>query len=192
MKDEQQIFDQLAKGSKDSFELLFRNYYAPLCLFASRYIHDKEECEELVQGLFCKIWEKRSSLKVNSSVKNYLLSSVKNLCLNYIKHQKIRQQYRNETLLKTMDDDHSSFDLPEFELMQKIEESIEALPPKRREIFKMSREQGLKYHEIAEQLGVSVKTVETHLGLALKSLRDSLKQYRYHFFGFMGSCTKGK
>jgi RNA polymerase sigma-70 factor, ECF subfamily len=192
MKDGQLIFDQFTKGSKQDFELLFRFYYAPLCLYASRYIFDKDECEELVQELFCQLWDKRSSITINISVKAYLFNSVKNKCLNHIKHQKTKQQYRDETIRKFSEDDVSEFDYPEIELLQKIEESIDALPPRRQEVFRMSREQGLKYHEIAEQLGLSVKTVETHLGLALKALRESLKQYRQHLVHFCVFQVKGK
>lgn len=192
MKNENQLVEQFKQGNKQSFEILFRSYYAPLCLFAAKYIPNNDDCEEIVQGLFFKLWENRKALQITSSFKSYVFSSVKNQCFNYLKHQKIKNEHHAETMREYENSLNSDFDFPETDLLQKISESIEALPPRRREIFKLSREQGLKYQEIADQLGLSVKTVETHLGLALKSLRESLKQYRKILISFFVCGIKGK
>lgn len=192
MKDENQLVEQFKKGNKQSFEILFRSYYAPLCLFATKYVSNNDDCEEIVQELFFKLWENRKTLQITSSVKGYLFSSIKNQCFNYLKHQKIKNKHQAETIREYENSLDSDFDFPETGLLQKISESIEALPPRRREIFKLSREQGLKYQEIADQLGLSVKTVETHLGLALKSLRETLKQYRQILISFFMCGIKGK
>ena len=140
-------------------------------------IHDDDEAEEIVQEMFFRIWDKRNQLEIRSSVKNYLFRSVKNLCINYITHNKIKSEYAGKILsdVNTREIGESYF---EPELAEKIEKCIDELPEKRKRIFRMSRENGLKYHEIAEKLGISVKTVEVQMGMALKTLRDRLKDYR--------------
>lgn len=192
MKNEDQIFKQISKGDKHAYEQLFRSYYAPLCLFAHKYLPDNDDCEEVVQGLFVKIWEKRSAIIINTSVRSYLFGAVRNHCINYINHQKIKQEHHDYTLRSFESEKTDDFNFPEIELMQKIEESIAALPPRRQEIFRLSREEGLKYNEIAERLGLSVKTVETHLGLALRSLRESLKHFQKILITFFMFRLKGE
>jgi RNA polymerase sigma-70 factor, ECF subfamily len=173
-----------------SFERLFRQYYAPLCLFARRFVSDRDDCEEIVQGFFTSLWEKREAISITTSVKSYLFGSVRNRCLNHIKHQKIKQEYANERLSHPDEElDYSKYYL-EIDLQQKIEKSIEALPPRRREIFILNREQGLKYREIADQLGISVKTVETQMGQALKELREQLKEIHRLIITFLISRLK--
>lgn len=184
MQNEQQLFEKTQLGNKQAFEQLFKSYYAPMCLFAQKYLSDNDECEDVVQKVFVKIWEKRKSININSSASNYLFTAVRNQCINHIQHQKIKQQHQNYTLNNYQNENINEIDFPEPGLMSKIEKSIEALPPRRREIFRLSREEGLKYHEIADKLGLSVKTVETHLGLALKTLRESLKEYRKLIISF--------
>ncbi len=178
MDNEKVIFQQIKEGNKQSFEKLFRFYYAPLCHFSRKYITDPDECEEIVQGFFLKIWEKRSALDITVSVKNYLFSSVRNRCLNYIKHQKIRQGYKTEVLSKNDSQLNPDNYLLEVDLQNKIREGIDSLPPRRREIFMLSREEGLKYREIADKLGISIKTVETQMGQAMKDLREKLSTYK--------------
>lgn len=178
MENDKILFSQIKEGDKQSFELLFRSYYAPLCLFAKKYIKDEDDCEELVQSFFLKIWEKKASIVINTSVKSYLYGSIRNRSLNFIKHQKIKQDYQAEIVYSTTNEDYNSSNFMEVDLISKINKSIESLPGRRREIFVLSREHGLKYKEIAEKLGISIKTVETQMGHALKDLREKLKDYK--------------
>jgi len=189
---DKELFEQVKKDNKQSFERLFRSYYAPLCLFAKRYISDSDDCEEIVQNFFFNLWERRASININTSIKNYLFSSIRNRCLNHIKHSKIKLEYQTETIRSMENNASGNFDYPEIDLMEKISSSIEALPKRRREIFKMSREEGLKYQEIADHLEISVKTVEVHMGLALKSLRESLRVYKQFFVSFFMILGKVK
>jgi RNA polymerase sigma-70 factor (ECF subfamily) len=184
MTDDRNLFILIKQSDKKSFELLFRTYYAPLCQFSRKYVKDKDDCEEIVQGFFLKIWDKREELEITSSVKNYLFSSIRNRCLNYIKHEKIKLEYHSE-MLKNPDGqiDTTNF-IMEVDLIDRIDQSIAALPARRREIFVMSREHGLKYREIADQLGISIKTVETQMGQALKELRENLKEYKRLLISF--------
>jgi len=185
MPNDNDLFIAIRQGNKKSFETLFRAYYAPLCAFSRKYVKDPDDCEEIVQGFFLKLWDKREELEITLSVKNYLFSSIRNRCLNHIKHEKIKQEYNAEILSNTENRIESSNFIMEVDLVKKIDQSIAALPDRRREIFILSREQGLKYREIADKLGISIKTVETQMGQALKELRENLKEYRQMILSFL-------
>lgn len=179
------LFKQIGDSNEKAFEELFHKYYSHLCLFASRILQDDNSAEEIVQDFFVKLWEKREQLTIETSVKSYLFTSVKNLCLNFIQHNKVKLQYAQTILYETSNnqlDDNSFF---EINLAEKIEESIQSLPEKRREIFRLSRENGLKYREIAKKLNISIKTVETQMGLAIKNLREKLKNYNTFLMLFL-------
>ena len=179
--DEKVLFENIKKGHLQSFETLFHHYYGYLCSYGEKFTRNHDTAEEIVQEFFVRLWEKREQINIESSVKNYFFRSIKNLCLNYIQHQKIIDNHR-KTLLKESLTDESYDDIYiEKELAVKIEESISLLPEKRREIFRLSREEGLKYHEIAKKLNISIKTVETQMSLAIKTLRDKLKDYSAFF-----------
>lgn len=184
MENDKNLYQQIRKGDKKSFEVLFKAYYAPLCVFARKYIYDPDESEEVVQAFFLKFWDDRGKIEITTSVKSYLFSSVRNRCLNYIKHQKIRQDYQSDVMNNADLENHSSNYFMEIDLMQKINDSIDSLPKRRREIFILSREHGLKYREIADQMGISIKTVEAQMGQALKDLRDKLKDYQQLLISF--------
>jgi len=153
-------------------EQLFRAYYRMLCAFAMPYVKDAERAEDLVQDLFFRLWLDREKLTVNTSVKAYLFTAVRNRCLNEVK-----VQGRVRSLVEERDDvqeeDGRSED-EHTERIARVQAAIEALPEERRRVFKLSRYEGLKYHEIAERLGISVKTVENQMGKALKTLREDL------------------
>jgi RNA polymerase sigma-70 factor (ECF subfamily) len=178
---EKKLFLKIKEGDEKAFETLFHFYYAYLCHYAASLVGNDAAAEEIVQDFFVKFWEKRKEISITSSVKNYLFRSVKNQCLNYLQHNKIKNRFAQETVkeLRTKSVDEDNY--IEIDLAQKIEDSIESLPEKRKEIFKLSREKGLKYREIAEKLNISIKTVETHMGLAIKTLREKLSDYKSFF-----------
>ena len=185
LNEDKELFNQLKEGDEPAFKALFQKYYSALCHFARQFLHDSEMAEETVQELFVHIWEKRQSLNIETSVKLYFFRSIRNQCLNQLQHQKIRQQYAS----KMMESAHQEIDPEqsylEVDLMNRIEKSIGSLPPKRQEIFRLSREQGLKYKEIADELNISVKTVEAQMGLALKHLRDQLKDFNNYLVSLL-------
>lgn len=178
---DKELFDQFKNSDSHAFEQLFRYYYEPLCIYASKILQDTEAAEEVVQDFFVKLWERRRSLTIETSLKNYLFRSVKNRCLNRIEHEKIKMQHAQHVIAEAENQDYKDQFL-EVDLKKDIEESIAALPEKRREIFRLSREEGLKYREIAEKLNLSIKTVEAQMGLAIKTLRDKLKKYNSFLF----------
>lgn len=174
-------FKKMKKGNEKAFEALFSVHYSHLCLFAEHYVQNPAEAEEIVQDMFVHLWEKREQISVQTSVRNYLFRAVKNRCLNYLRHNQVKNQYADEMIAEAQKTDAGETGFIESGLLSRIEECINSLPEKRREVFRLSREEGLKYREIAEKLDISVKTVETHMGLAIKSLREKLK----HFSSFI-------
>lgn len=177
-KSDNELFLELKQDNEFAFEQFFYKYYASLCLFAFQFLRDREVAEEIVQDVFVRIWAKRKKMEISTSVKNYLFFSVRNQCLNLIQHEKVEKRYARQAQLETMGEQDLDPYFLEVGLRQKIEQSINLLPEKRREIFRLSREEGLKYQEIANRLNISVKTVEAHMGLALKRLKEMLKDYR--------------
>jgi len=177
LKDDKSLAQEVTKGNEKAFETIFNKYYRSLCLFSRQFLNDDELAEETVQDLFVKMWEKRFSLSIDTSLEHYLFRAVRNLCINQIQHNKIRDRYAEEILKNTETGINAEDYFLEPDLKNKIEEAIGLLPPKRKEIFRLSREEGLKYKEIAGQLNISVKTVEAQMGLALKFLREELKDY---------------
>jgi RNA polymerase sigma-70 factor, ECF subfamily len=175
---ERELFSAIASGDITAFEMYFKTYYQPLCNYAYTFLQDKDEAEEIVQNTFLSVWEKSSVLNVKTSAKSYLYAMVRNACLNVIKHSKIKQRYIGEELALTNPGYESVMNkVSSLELESKITEAIEKLPDQCRLVFKLSRYEDLKYSEIADQLKISIKTVENHMGKALKIMRTELKDF---------------
>jgi RNA polymerase sigma-70 factor, ECF subfamily len=175
---EQLQIKELSQGGITAFEMLFRTYYQPLCNYAYTFLQDKEDAEEIVQSTFLLVWEKRDTLAIRTSVKPYLYAMVRNACLNVIKHEKIKQKYAGEEIaLGDPGHDSVNHTIATNELEYRIKAALEELPEQCRLVFKLSRFEELKYSEIAQQLNISIKTVENHMGKALKIMREQLKDY---------------
>lgn len=162
------------------FELQFRTHFVPLSRYALQYTQDMDTAKEVVQKVFVALWEAREKIDPTQSVKSYLYRAVRSRCLNYIRDNK---KFRS----KVLDLDCGDMDLmveqeeiADDDIRQKVDKALDQLPEKCRQVFKMSRFQGMKYREIAEELGVSQKTVEAHISKAIKILRSELKDY-LHF-----------
>ena len=160
------------------FEQLFRSHYPMLCNFAKKFTGNLESAEEIVQEVFVKLWEKKRYIEFEGSIGAYLVTAVKNSSFNYIKHQKIKQssesKIREENYPNAF---HEADDLSHSELNTIILSAISKLPAQRKKVFSLSRHEGLKYSEIAEQMNISVKTVEAQMCKALSFLRSELKEY---------------
>lgn len=175
---EHQAIQGLAEGDITAFEMLFRTYYQPLCHYAYSFLRDKEDAEEIVQSTFLLVWERKETLEIRTSVKPYLYAMVRNACLNVLKHQRIKERHATETMAVAAHSDESVSQLiAANELELRIKEAMDELPEQCRLVFKLSRFEELKYAEIAEQLNISIKTVENHMGKALKIMREKLKDY---------------
>lgn len=175
----------LQKGDKQTYEFLFRNYYGSLCSYALRYLERKDLAEEVVAETFFRIWVKRKELHINGSVKAYLFQAVYNNSLAYLRKQK-----NEKKLVENLQQDHLSCYnnrlLEDFserdslilkELDEKIKNAIQKLPDQAQRVFTLKRYEGLKNKEVAEQLQISLKTVEMHMTRSLLFLRTELKDY---------------
>lgn len=177
--DEQTIFEAIRRDDRRAFERIFRELYRPLTAYAFRFVRELPVAENIVQDVFLKLWQGRKELTINSSLTHYLFRSVRNHSINQLNKTKVRSEYiRVQIEKETVNEDYNAF-FPEIGLLNKIEAAIGALPEKRQEIFRLAREEGLKYREIAERLDLSVKTVEAQMTLALKQLREALKEYHH-------------
>ncbi len=176
--EEKILIERVGKGDHTAFELLFRFYYPGLLVYARQFVVDTMQAEEIVQDFFVKFWQKHQSVKPVDSLKSYFFSSVKNKSLNALKHQRVEERYIREIAL--LSDDHLLYDPDLYiasELQEKIKASVDTLPGRCREIFILSRMNGLDNETIAQQLQLSKRTVETQISNALKILRVELKEY---------------
>jgi RNA polymerase sigma-70 factor (ECF subfamily) len=175
---DQEIINALQQGDERMFEQLFRHYYRRLCSYAFGILKDADESEETVQQTMIGIWEKRQSIAISVSLKSYLYRAVHNTALNRLRSGKIRSMYAAEQqAAEAPVAEPASAKLLRGELESRIAQAIETLPEQCRMVFKLSRFEHLKYAEIAEHLGISVKTVENHMGKALKIMRKELQDY---------------
>lgn len=160
------------------FEQLFKAHYKALHAYATTILKDIDIAEEVVQNLFLKFWEKRELLSIATSIKAYLYKCVYNDSLNYLKHENVKLKHQNFTVY-TMDtsSEPASAKAELTELETKLRAALNELPEQCRTIFQLSRFEELKYKEIAEQLGLSIKTVENQMGKALKILRIKLVDF---------------
>ncbi len=160
------------------YEELFRIYYSSLCYFAQKYIGDLDSCKDIVHSVFVNIWEKREEFDFDKPAKSYLFTSVYNRCMNAIRD---RKKFVDSNVSDMIHDaEEAAFDpdhLETAELESKIWQGIQSLPEKCREVFMLNRFEEKKYTEIADQLSISVKTVEAQMSKALKVLRDYLADY---------------
>lgn len=184
--DESKLLSEFLKGNQEAFGELFALHYEGACRYIIRLIRDEDTSEEIVQATFVNIWERRELISNDVSFKSYLFRSAYNTALNYIKHRKVvagfvNRQQDNFVSIKQNYVSHQ----PDFELQKRIKEALEALPPQCQRVFRLSREEGLKYQEIAQELDISVKTVEVHMGKALKLLRTALRDYLTIFICFL-------
>jgi RNA polymerase sigma-70 factor, ECF subfamily len=171
------ILNALQKGDNAAFEHVFLQHYESLCRYGATLLKDTDAAEEVVQQIFCRLWEKKEELVIEKSLKVYLFRAVHNASLNVMKHGKVRRQYR-EVQLKTANSFVWEADRSlKGELQQKIADAMNELPPQCGLIFKMSRLDEKKYAEIAKELNISIKTVENQMGKALAMMRKSLSDY---------------
>ena len=167
-----------ASISATELEQMFKDHYEGLCRYASTILKNQADAEDIVQHLFIKLWEKRSEIEILSNVKSYLYRSTYNASLNAVKRSKRQVLFGSmESEDEPVSTNDTSNNLLSQELEGRIEDALEQLPEKCGEVFRMSRFSELSYKEIAEKLGISVKTVENHMGKALRLMRNELLDY---------------
>lgn len=171
------ILQHLTAGDEKAIDWLFREYYTSMCQSAYRILPDEHLVEDLVQDVFYEIWKKRKNLNINTSIAAYLRTATRNKALNYIRDQKI--DFRNAPAKDELTSKNTPTiqNLMADDLQQEIDAAIDSLPERCRLIFVLSRYEEMKYQEIADQLDISIKTVEHQIGKALRDLREALGKY---------------
>ena len=164
----------IKNGDKKAFEGLFRASCPLLVSFAYRFVRDIAIAEELVQDVYVSIWQNRAGIDPHGNFKIYLLKAVKNKALNYLKHQKTISNLLIDIELSSVEIKTPHDIMKDDEIGKAIAQSLASLPEKCRLVFALNRFDGFSYRQIAELLDISLKTVETHMGRALKHLRRGL------------------
>ncbi|MDH6304666.1 MULTISPECIES: RNA polymerase sigma-70 factor [unclassified Parabacteroides] len=166
--------------TSEEFEQCFKDFYQPLCLFALRYTDQVDDAEDVVQQTFADIWDKRTTIGQINNLKAYLYRSVRNRSLSLSVKQ---QDHQIIDTLPDVEDTSLDEQIHCAERDARLWNEIDRLPPERKKIFLLSKRDGLKYKEIAEELNISVKTVENQIGKALKSLKETAIRIYTFFFG---------
>ena len=171
------LVKQMMAGDRESFNRIFRRSYKPLMRFCYRFVTDEDVAAEIVQDLFVKLWTNREKLNINTSFDAYMMSSVRNAAYTYINKERAHQEAHQMMAVEETDEADPSEQLQSNNLEDTYQKVLASMPEKRREVFLASRIEGLKYAEIADKLNISQKTVEAHMGAAIKQLREGLKEY---------------
>ena len=171
----EQIASLLVVRDEAAFELVFKTHYKNLYAYALTILKDEDEAEEIVQQVFFKLWERSEQLNIDGPIAAYLYRAVHNESLNFLKHQKVKQAHRLHVAYNMKNkSEQPQTKMISKELENKFREALNELPEQCRTVFQLSRFENMKYKEIAEKLQISVKTVENHMGKALKLLRTQL------------------
>jgi RNA polymerase sigma-70 factor, ECF subfamily len=175
---EKQVLSRIKNNDIEAYRYLFELYYRDLYFFAHKFIENREVAEEIVQDVFIFLWENRSSLNINKSIKSYLYTSVKNRSINYLKSKinninfvNIEHAVDANLILPA----HHTLELKELDKL--IEKAISSLPPRCKEMFHLSRNSEMTYQEIADALDISKETVKSQISDALKKIKAFLSKY---------------
>lgn len=179
-RDDNQAILKLAAGDLAAYRFLFDRHFADLCNFLNLYLHSREFSEAIALEIFEYVWEKRETLVIRASFRSFIFTSGKNRAISHYRKQR-------RSIFTSLDpeeaDDSSSAQFMEVEELRAfLESAINQLPEQSRRIFLMAREENLSHKEIALQLGITPKTVENHVGIALRKLRETLKPYYRQIF----------
>ncbi|PXY42223.1 RNA polymerase sigma-70 factor [Flavobacterium cheongpyeongense] len=182
-------FESFKKGDEAAFTYFYDKYFRRITSFNVQFIYDQQEAENLTQEAFINLWQNRENIESINGIQSFLYTYAKSKCLNIIRHNKVKDKFKNDLLNHTERElnievlNSIQFDTLELtELERIINESINDLPPKTREVFIKKRFENKKNAEIAEEMQVSLKAVEAHMTKALKILRTKLSDYLFLIF----------
>jgi RNA polymerase sigma-70 factor (ECF subfamily) len=185
-KEEKLLVKKIQQGNEAAFENLFFDYYTPLCKYSMKIVKSQELAQDAVQEVFMKIWKNHANWDVYYSIKTYLYQAVRNQSLNLLearnKQQNLSKKLSKETGQEV--DLQATADIPVYvtELIEGIWDVAETMPKRRRTVFTLHRRNGLSYKEIATVMGIKRKTVENHMALALKTIRDDIDHERLEHY----------
>lgn len=191
MSEKDNIHIGLREGDENIFIQLFREYYVCLCAYSRKYVGRKEIAEEIVTDIFYSLWKNRNELIITTSIKSYLFKAAFNNSIHYLrtieKERRLSDFFNNSEYpqFSISPDEMSEKSLIREDFYEKIEAAVNNLPPQQQQAFRLKRFEGKKNKEIAEIMGIAVKTVEMHLSKALLKLRDDLKSSVGDFLFFL-------
>ena len=168
------LTDRLRRGDEAAFDAIFRAWYPSLVRASESLVRSRAVAEEVVQEVMLELWKRRESLDPNTSAQAYLFQSTRNRSLNYLRHERVEREAEPQIARSEAVDAPADSLMVEEEMQVALRRAIEGLPERCREVFVLSRTHGLKYSEIAQTLGISVKTVEAQMGKALRVMREEL------------------
>lgn len=175
--DDRELLERLRGGEQAAFDVVFRAHYAALVLLAESMLRSRAAAEDVVQEVMLELWRRRAELQIQESFRAYLVRSTRNRSLNQIRHANVQRRAEPELAREEAVSPAGASVVVASELREAIVAAVAELPPACREVFVLSRTQGLRYAEIASTLGISVKTVESQMGKALRHLRTRLAQW---------------
>jgi RNA polymerase sigma-70 factor, ECF subfamily len=178
----QQLIASIQKGDVVAFKELYKQYYIFLCLIAAHIVRNHYDAEEIVSDVFVKLWNIREKIEITTSIKAYLVKAVHNTSINYLDRSKTTNRLtdslnNSDYKLLAWDSDYPLGQLYEKEILDILDHGISTLPDACRKIFLLSRNEDMKYSDIADKLGISVNTVKAQMKIALARLRETLKDY---------------
>ena len=171
---ERDLQERIRAGDESAFDSVFRTHYAHLVRMAQSVVREPALAEDIAQEVMLELWRRRESLQVEQTFRAYLIRSTRNRALNHIRHQRIVEREAAAAAVDPPSSPSAEDEVLGVELERAVRDAIDGLPEDCREVFQLSREQGLKYAEIATALEISVKTVEKRMGQALAQLRERL------------------
>ena len=172
--DERELLVRLRQGDEAAYDAIFRQWYAPLVATITALLRDRGPAEEVVQDVMLELWRRREGITFETSLRAYLFQATRNRALNYLRRQRVEARGEATIAAAMPTPEPADSEARESELNIAIQEAIAGLPDRCREVFELSRIKGLKYSEIATELGISVKTVEAQMGKALRVMREQL------------------
>ena len=162
-------------------EILFRHYHKALCSHAVRFVYSRELAQDLVADVFLKFWKNKSYLSINTSYRYYLFRSVRNEALNYLRLEFRETEEIDAAAFEEGNRNNRPDKITEFEeVRNRMETLVKLLSPQCQRVFVLNRFEGKRYQEIADELNISIKTVEVHIGKALGILRKGLKDHLFN------------
>lgn len=184
LKEDHKLFSEIKEGSKDAFKEVYDLYFKELYSIAEYYVKNNNYAEDIIQEVFILLWNKKSEINLKSSLRSYLISMVRNQCIDYLrkigseeeKQNNYQKKLKEINLLETSAE-RSIGIIYRNEIKDKFEKSIKKLPKKCRHVFELSRLKGMKNIDIAEKTGTTVKAVERNITRGLTILRNELKDY---------------
>ena len=175
--DDRELLERLRAGDQSAFDSIFRAHYPHLVAFAQGLLRDRSAAEDSAQEVMLELWRRRAELTIHESLRAYLLRATRNRSLNQLRHAKVQRNAEPHLVSEDSITATGTGELVAAELHTAFSSAVSELPPACREVFLLSRGQGLKYAEIAETLGISIKTVESQMGKALRHLRLRLSEW---------------